>query len=93
MRLLQILIALDQMANALLGGYADETLSARAHRMREKRQRYWGWTANAIDAIFFWEDDHCRKSYESEFLRRQLPAHYQPAKAGFFTPTDSEKTP
>lgn len=30
----QILMAIDQMANVLLGGYADETLSARAsHRM------------------------------------------------------------
>lgn len=50
---MQALIALDQLVNTLLGGMADETLSARAHRMRSKGQRYWGWTASAIDALFF----------------------------------------
>jgi hypothetical protein len=35
-------IAFDQFLNALIGGYADETLNARAHRMRQKRQPYWG---------------------------------------------------
>lgn len=28
----QVAVALDQVANAVLGGYADETLSARMHR-------------------------------------------------------------
>lgn len=80
-------IAVDQLANALLAGSCDETLSARAHRMREKGHRHWGWTAGAIDWLFFWQTDHCRSSYESELQRRQLPGHYtQPAQAGFFTP-------
>ena len=30
--LLRLLIALDQLANALIGGHPDETLSARAYR-------------------------------------------------------------
>ena len=47
--LFQNAVALDQLANTLIpGGMADETLSARAYRMREKKQRYWGWLANAI---------------------------------------------
>ena len=33
----QVAIAFDQLINTLLGGYADETLSARAHRMRVKK--------------------------------------------------------
>lgn len=69
----QILIAVDQFANTLLSGYADETLSSRAHRMREKGHRYWGWTAGAIDLLFFFDPDHCRVSYESERERMQLP--------------------
>lgn len=69
----QILIAIDQLANTVLSGYADETLSSRAHRMREKGHRYWGWTAGAIDLIFFFDPDHCRTSYESERERMQLP--------------------
>jgi len=39
---IQIAIAIDQLANTLLGGTADETMSARAHRMRVKGHRYWG---------------------------------------------------
>lgn len=79
----QIMIAIDQVLNTLIGGLADETLSARAHRMREKKQKYWGWTAKAIDALFFWQKDshgvrnHCKASYESEVKRRHLPVHYE----------------
>lgn len=81
--MLQVLIAIDQLLNTLIGGKADETLSARAHRMRLKRQKYWGWTADAIDALFFWQKDehgqrnHCKRSYESEIKRRHLPPHYK----------------
>lgn len=71
---LQVFIALDQLANAMIpGGYADETLSARAHRMRAKRQRVWGWTADAIDKLFFWQIGHCRNAWLQELDRRQLP--------------------
>lgn len=72
--LLQVLIALDQLANALIpGGWADETLSSRAHRMRVKGQRYWGWTARAIDALFFWQRAHCAQAHADELDRLQLP--------------------
>ena len=33
----QVLIALDQLANAILAGHADETLSARAYRLSRDR--------------------------------------------------------
>ena len=33
---LQILVAIDQVFNALLGGMADETLSSRAYRAEQK---------------------------------------------------------
>lgn len=85
--MLQVLIAIDQLVNALLGGLADETLSARAHRMRAKGHKWWGWTAGFIDRLFFWQQDHCLDAYLAEVRRRQLPNHYnQPAQAGFFTP-------
>ncbi len=76
---LQVVIALDQLANSMIpGGYADETLSARAHRMRVKRQRVWGWTADALDTVFFWQrgPGHCERAYLSEVRRRQLPRAY-----------------
>lgn len=37
---LNIAIGLDQLANAVLAGHPDETLSSRAYRMRLKGHRY-----------------------------------------------------
>lgn len=75
--ILQILIAFDQLFNTFLGGMADETLSARAYRMRKKGQRYWGWTANVIDMLFFWQPGHCKLAHMDEKNRAQLPRSYQ----------------
>ena len=61
-----ILLGLDRAVNVLLGGDAWETLSGRAYRMKLKRQPYWWWLADAIDALFFWQVDHCRVQYERE---------------------------
>ena len=72
--MLQVLIAIDQLANSLIpGGWADVTLSSRAHRMRLKGQPVWGWTADAIDKLFFWQSGHCAQAYESERRRAHLP--------------------
>lgn len=69
---LQILIAFDQLINALLWGYADETLSARAYRHAEiKKDRRW--PMMLINSLFFWQDNHCKQSYESELKRAHLP--------------------
>lgn len=69
MSLKQTLIAADQLVNAILGGYADETLSSRAWRMRHKRS----WLYKIIDVIFWWDPNHCYESFNSERIRRQLP--------------------
>lgn len=71
----QNLIAVDQVVNTLIGGWADETLSSVAHRQRMKGHRYWGWTAKAINMLFFWQNDHCRGAYNEEMQRRHLPVH------------------
>ena len=69
----QFLIAIDQLANTLLGGMADETLSARSWRLRDKNPKI----RAVIDGLFFWDKDHCRTSYESELERKQLPSEYR----------------
>lgn len=69
---LNVLIAFDQLANALLAGWPDETLSSRAHRM-DGRKRRWTLARQAIDALFFWQPQHCRQAFEAERLRRHLP--------------------
>ncbi|OYW20767.1 MAG: hypothetical protein B7Z52_01930 [Burkholderiales bacterium 12-64-5] len=76
----RILIALDQLANTVIGGWPDETLSAYAHRMRTKGHKYWGWTAGAINLLFFWQTDHCLSAYRAEVLRRQYPEAYREAR-------------
>lgn len=73
----QLALCIDQGANALTGGFADETLSSRAHRMREKGQPVWGWTAAFIDALFFWQKDHCLNAWRSEVLRSQMPPEFR----------------
>ena len=67
----QILIAIDQLANTVIGGWADETLSSRA--WREERRVL----IAVIDGLFFWEENHCEASYISERERMQLPPEFR----------------
>ena len=73
-RLKQIVVAADQLLNAILGGYADETFSARCWRKRYQKPYFYLY--RWIDVLFFWEDDHCEDSYLSEVERRYLPYEY-----------------
>lgn len=72
-----ILIAVTQAGNALLGGYPDESTSARAYRLRHKR----GWRVVylAINELFFWQPDHCAAAYRAERERRHLPPELRDA--------------
>lgn len=72
---LQILIAIDQLFNTFLAGYADETLSSRAYRHKKDGSR--AWPAWIIDHLFFWQDEHCKASYESELERAHLPPEFR----------------
>ena len=68
-----LLVACDQLVNAAIGGWPDETLSSRCWRWHKK------WRAllamPLLDKMAAWlgDRDHCRTSYESERTRRQLP--------------------
>ena len=42
-----------------------------------KGQPVWGWTANAIDRLFFWQDGHCEGAFMREWDRRQLPGVFR----------------
>ena len=72
---LSVLIGLDQLANTLLSGYADETLSSRAHRCNAKRR--WRVTEKIIDALFWFDSQgllrHCELSYYGELAREHFP--------------------
>jgi len=73
--LLQNAIAEDQAWLRVSGGMADETLSARAHRMHIKGRR--SWPRNLINLLFFWQEDHCKEAYVSELERKHLPDQYR----------------
>ena len=76
--LVQVFIALDQTLNAVLGGFADESLSARAYRNDSPvGKRRWRIARRVIDALFFWEPDHCFHAFMSEIDRRQYPPSYR----------------
>ena len=74
------LIALDQLVNALAGGWPDETISSRAWRWELAGVR--SWPRKLIDGLtlIFGDRDHCRESFESERLGRQLPPEARPVR-------------
>jgi len=75
---LQMAIAFDQLFNALTGGWADETLSARAWRKSQKPDKaHWVWIRRAIDALFFWQKGHCEDAYMAEKAREGMPPEYR----------------
>lgn len=67
----QFAISIDQTINTIFGGWADESISSRSHRLAEERGR--PWPKRIINALFFWQEDHCREAYESEIERLQVP--------------------
>ena len=68
-----VLIALDQLANAVIGGWPDETVSSRDWRWHESGAR--SWPKRALDAVagLLGDMNHCYESYASERGGRQLP--------------------
>ena len=71
----KVAIALDQLINALIGGYPDESLSAHAYRWNREGQTSVPY--KLINLLFFRQIDHCHASYISEIKRRQLPPEYR----------------
>ena len=78
-RFIKIGDALSQLANTLLlAGDPNESISGRAYRLSRDRGRHW--PRRVIDALFFWEPDHCEQAHLSELLRRHLPRPYRTTK-------------
>ena len=76
MKLKQVLLSFDQLVNVVCAGYADETLSARAYRNREKT-RYWAFWYAVFNKMFFWQNNHCRGAYNDEVIRKHYPRIYR----------------
>ena len=61
--LFNLLYSLDQLLNTFLGGNADETLSSRLYREGSRFR-------HVVNALFFWQDEHCKQSFLNEYKRR-----------------------
>jgi len=72
-----ILIGIDQLVNTILGGMPDETISAKAYRMRvEKNSFFWKNAEKVINFLFF-DEKHCEDAANSELSRKQISSWYK----------------
>ena len=76
MYLKNLLIGVDQLINTVFAGAPDETMSARAWRMEYESKLPGKILRPLIDALFFFDPNHCQSSFESERTRNQLPKIY-----------------
>lgn len=65
--LFNLLITLDQSVNTIAFGDPDETISSRAGRVFPNT-----WWSDFIDAIMFWQTNHCHKAIEKGEGKKDL---------------------
>jgi hypothetical protein len=78
--LLQVLIALDQLGTALVGGWADETMSSYSWRMERAGKpwgRFWRPVVDWLALRVFGQSQHCLKAYMQERTRGQMPPEFR----------------
>lgn len=74
-----LLIAIDQLFNAIFAGAADETISSRCYRgamLETKPKLKYRIAYHLINGLFF-DRTHCKTAYESECNRKQFPPDFQ----------------
>lgn len=80
--IVNLLCALDQLVNAIFGGWCDETMSSHAYRLH-RDGKPWGWLMRLYDALFAWQRQdpgvtgHCHGAYLKEGQRYQSPPEYR----------------
>ena len=81
-RILNVLIAIDQLIYVIITlgrGNPDETMSAAAWRLEQKGHLAGRLFRPLIDALFWFDKDHCRKSQESELMQARNRIRYAQA--------------
>ena len=75
-----VLIAVDQLLNAITGGGADETLSSRTYRRamltQSKPKKRWRMLYRVINWLFR-DPHHCETAYHSELNRKQYTEDFK----------------
>ena len=69
----RVLIAIDQLANAIAGGSPDETFSSRCWRQEQAGSVMYGVFRRVVDTLFFFTPEHCKYSYISELNLNHFP--------------------
>lgn len=75
--IMAVIIAFDQLLNAILLGAPDETLSSRAYRADRDGKWFGRIFRPVIDVLFFWQQQHCFQAYTAEVQRRQYSANFR----------------
>lgn len=76
--LINLFCAIDQLINALFGGWCDETMSSHAYRLWRDRKPF-GWLMRVYDLLFVWQTrepgaiGHCHGAYLKEQRHYQSP--------------------
>lgn len=79
-----VMIAIDQLFNALTGGAADETLSSRTYRgaiLAKQPKKRWRVLYRVINGLFF-DRNHCKTAYESEVSGKQHDERFKAVQHG-----------
>lgn len=76
-----IILALDNLLNAIVNKSPDETFSAACYRKARRGKKRWVVLRTALDTIFFWDEGldgkgHCHAAFINELNRRHLPVEY-----------------
>jgi len=62
-------IALSVLLNVLLGGYSNQTFSARNHGWKREGKPNLVWL---IDALFWFDPDHCLDAWTYWIVRKEI---------------------
>jgi len=67
---INLAVLFSQAVNVIIfAGHPDQTISARAHLNQHKPK--WRLIRSAINAVFFWQEDHCYTSYTADLIMAQ----------------------
>lgn len=67
----RVFIAFDQLVGTIFGGYPDCTISAQCWLWHIHGKHEWAY--RLVNAMFFWQSNHCRGAYNDEMARKQCP--------------------
>ena len=79
-RIKNLAVAVDQLAWVILtlgNGMPDETISAALWRMESQGKWAGKLFRPVVDALFFFDQNHCLSAWQSERNKQQLPAIYK----------------